>query len=220
MPYERKTTTKRTNITDPGMKKLRALAMVRERIMGNSPAEIAEKFQVSKKTVERTLTYAKRAGLIVEESDRILEDMVPLARGVLIQALQDGDVTVALEVYKGTGLFGAKGKTHGVNTDDDELLRHIERLRRQAAELEATTEGELVNGFGLPEGRLLDGGQPQLEAGSPVKGSEPADDEVRVDEISAVERVAVEEGAPEDGPTDGEAVNHLAYDARLGDRAA
>lgn len=135
---------------DPQIKKLRAIAMVRDKVMGFNKQELAEKYRVSETTVERTLTYARRANIIVEEMDNILQDMVPLARGVLIDALKDGDRSVALEVFKGTGLLGNKGKPSGANADDDELLRSMHEIRQRAQLLAETTEGQLLDSQ-LPE---------------------------------------------------------------------
>jgi hypothetical protein len=151
----------RTAIHDPELKKLRAVSMIRDRVLGLNNKQLAEKYHLSDKTVERTLSYAKRAGLIVTESDHILESMVPLARKVLIDALLDNDRGVALEIYKGTGLLGNKGKPSGGNSDDDELMRAMNELRARAQLLESTTEGELI--APRPQTRLL--GESAADAG-------------------------------------------------------
>ncbi len=193
----------RTAVFSPELKRLRAISMLRERVRGMTTTEIAESHRVSQKTVERTLTYARRAGIIVEESDKILEEMVPLARGVLIQALREGDVTVALKVYEGTGLLGNKGKPSGANSDDNELLKHMEALRQRAQELADTSEGELLD---APERLQL---PPQSEsAGSRAAGTLialAAEGEATADEAGVLptSRPAAQ-AAPKAGTTAGE----------------
>jgi hypothetical protein len=164
---------RRTHIRDPQLKKLRALKIAELRVLGKTIPQVAKAMGLAEKTVDRTLSWAKRAGVYTEEQDIILQEMVPLARNVLLQALREGDVSIALEVYKGTELFGrksgAKGGSQG-GGDEDELERWINSRRRQASDRENSVDGELLPAGGtqltvgerklLPAAGELDSGQP------------------------------------------------------------
>lgn len=198
----------RTAIHDPELRRLRAIQMMQARVAGNSVKKVAEMFQVSEDTVQRTLTYAKRAGILVERSDTILQRMVPLAETAIIEALKDRDVdpvtraNIALKIYEGVGLLGNKGKPSGALDGDNELSKAMQELRERA-ELEAsTTEGELVSG---PPQRLLPDavglatarpGEEDLQQ-PPALAENAPDDSVRLD--SAASAAPKAEGVPSNG---------------------
>ncbi len=133
-------------ILDPQMKRLRFLKMLDLKIRGHGNKEIAREFNLSLKTVERTLTWGKRADLITQEEDHILETLLPLARSAIKGALEAGDAKVALDIYKGTGIL-SKNKAKappGAADPQAELARHIAQKRAAAQLLEDTVDGELV----------------------------------------------------------------------------
>jgi hypothetical protein len=140
----------RTSIHDPELKRLRAMQMMDARAKGYSLKEVAEMFRVSDDTVVRTLTYAKRAGILVEAADNLLRTIQPLAETAIVDALKDRDVdpvakaNIALRLYEGVGLLGNKGKPSGTHSDDSELERAMKDLREKAKLIEETTEGELL----------------------------------------------------------------------------
>ena len=120
-------------------KTLRAKAMLKKRITENkSVAQIADEFNVSKRTVERALSFAQRAELLVAEEDQVLEMLVPKARQALITALNSDDIEVssrvALEIYKGAGVLRrGNGAVKSPAEVGDELSKYIERIRSQHA---------------------------------------------------------------------------------------
>lgn len=107
--------------------------MIALRIRGQSYKNIATEFNVSEDTVERTLNYAKRAGLVAQFEDQILEELVPAAIENFKTAMQNGDTQVALEVFKGTGLLlrpQERAKPAIADSDGDEDLEvYIRRIR-------------------------------------------------------------------------------------------
>jgi hypothetical protein len=176
LPKEGKT---RTAVHDPELKRLRAIAMMRARIAGNSINRVAEMFQVSDATVERVLSYAKRAGLLVEHGDTILQRMVPLAESAIIDVLKDKEVDkvekakIALKLYEGTGLLGNKGAPAGVNSGDSELASAMRELREKAKLQEQTIEGQILEDAAQ---RLLTAGVDDQVAGADQEDAgEPAE---------------------------------------------
>lgn len=151
----------RTAIFDPELKRLRAIRMMEARAAGHSIREVAEMFRVSDDTVQRTLTYARRAGILVEHSDTILQRMVPLAETAIIDALKSTEVDIlskaqlGMKLYEGVGLLGNKGKPSGALDGDNDLAKAMQELRQKAELYANTTEGELVSGS--PQRFLPDG---------------------------------------------------------------
>lgn len=118
--------------------------MMERKLKGNvSNAVIAKEFNVNPATVERTLSWAKRAGLIVNYEDKILQELMPLAHQALKKALEKGNVEVALELLKGMlPTFAKKTAGNGPTaTSGNELASYIDQLRSELGVI----EGELAN---------------------------------------------------------------------------
>lgn len=169
----------RTAIHDPELKRLRAIKMMEARVAGYSNTEVSRMFQVSVDTVERVLSYAKRANILAERSDAILQRLLPLSEDAIVEALKAKDVDpvaraqIALKVYEGTGLMGPKASKGEISGGDDELSRAMKELRAKAKELEDTSEGELVSG--LPQRLIADGTSPQAAGAVGENIQEPSD---------------------------------------------
>lgn len=148
-------------IVNPDEKRIRALMMLEQRIKhGKTLKEVAEDFNVSLNTVKRTLSWARKADLVVEAEDRILQELVPAAHQALLNALQgdNGKVaaTAAIEIFKGIlPTFAKKSKDSPNASSGEDLSRYIDRLRTgegllegqtlpalPAAEAETTPEGD------------------------------------------------------------------------------
>lgn len=189
-------------VQDPVLKRIRAMAILKDRINGMSLQEVADKYRVGLVTVQRTLSWAKRASLLVEVEDMVLQDFVPEAATVLLQTIRaktqppvkDGDpvapfvplptpeaVRVALEVWKGTGVLrkpGSKSPSNPVGDSGDDLAKHIQSLRARAALDEATHDGELLGTGESDSGRQLEAGAREplgLPAGEAPSGGPPVD---------------------------------------------
>lgn len=131
-------------IRDPGERRLRALKMVELRV-GKSASiqDIAEAFNVSTKTVERTLTWARKAGIIASAEDKALQELVPLAHEALKGALAKGDAEIALEIFKNLlPSFSKKNNAPGTQAGD-ELSSYLNNLR--GADGHFVVDGELVD---------------------------------------------------------------------------
>lgn len=149
------------SLKDPELRRLRALGMIDMRIRGKTIREVAEEFGVSDDTVTRTLSWAKKADLIVQAEDRILREIVPAAQAAILAVLQGTDDEVkaktALEIFKGTLPSFAKAKpstgatAHGPDSD---LSSYINALRNDLA-----VDGEVLGG----DAPALDGGDSPLQ---------------------------------------------------------
>lgn len=123
-----------------------------EKIEGRTNRQIAERFGVSEKTVERSLSWGNRAGIIADAEDHLLERLLPKVTRVLEAALNPvvdekgeivshGDVTVALKLYDKI----VKGRdSKEKSAQEDELTRFIDARRQRAAELQNTVEGQTL----------------------------------------------------------------------------
>lgn len=125
--------------------------MMALRIRGKGYRDIAAEFNVSEDTVERTLNYAKRAGLVAQFEDQILQELVPAAIESFKTAMQNGDTQVALEVFKGTGfLLRPQERAKPLVTDgdgDEDLEVYIRRIR-------GGTPGHSLSDTAVPAGAL------------------------------------------------------------------
>jgi hypothetical protein len=179
-------------IIDPDVRKLRFLAMVNSQVRGATKKEIAEEFRVSTRTVERTLSWGKRAGFIVEAEDHLLETLLPLAQTAIKAEIEreiaEGGAQTALKVWDKV-VKGRDAKKGGDNApgDDDELASIITSMRKQAALEERTVEGALVE----PTANLL-----LLPAGAAERANSNRDEHGRFK--------SSKETAPADGQIDSE----------------
>jgi hypothetical protein len=150
----------RSSLKDPDIRRLRALRMIEMRIKGHSHKEIAKEFNVAEDTVARTLTWAKKAELIVQAEDRIVRELIPAATEALRAVLAGDDDEVkaktALEIFKGTLPTFAKGKPNAgpVTSDNGNLSDYINKLRDNLL-----TDGEVL---GTSDNRRIEGVAPRL----------------------------------------------------------
>lgn len=150
-------------LIDKDFQRLRSLMILEHKVKNNSTyAELGKEFNVSEDTVRRSLTFAKRAGLIVKYEDRILEELVPAAIIAIRAALEDGDAQVALEIFKGTVPgFSKTPKTVATNDSSSDLSRYIEQMR---AELELGPESNSPRAI---EGEILSPDPPATTPDTP-----------------------------------------------------
>jgi len=122
-------------LKDPDLRRLRALRMIDMRIRGKTMKQVAEEFGVSENTVERTLSWAKKAELVVQAEDKILRELVPAAQKALLAVLagenDDVKAKAALEIFKGTlPSFAKKPTVTGASSGtDSDLSTYINTLR-------------------------------------------------------------------------------------------
>ena len=132
-------------------KRLRALAMLEARVkQSKTLKQIAAEFNVSENTVKRTLSWARKADLVVEAEDRILQELVPAAHNALIDVLKgDNDkakAAAAIAVFKGIlpSFEKAKAGRPSDANGGDELGKYIEKLRSGLGVVEGEIEGRDV----------------------------------------------------------------------------
>lgn len=163
------------HLRDPDLRRLRALKMIDLRIHGKTVKEVAEEMGVSEKTVIRTISWAKKAELVVKAEDKILAELVPAAHDAFKRALNAEDPEVAfkaaLEIFKGTLPSFAKrpqGATGASSGTNNELSSYIEQLR---------------SGL-IADGEVL-GSETSLPAGSPQRQITAGEAETSQDGLSA-----------------------------------
>lgn len=110
--------------------------------------EIAAKLNVDRETVERRMIWAKKANVLVQLEDQIMNDLVPAGMTALKTAMEDGDAETALELFKCLGILKdpRAQKSQQQLVEDDELTRAITEAKEKREQLEATLDGELVGG--------------------------------------------------------------------------
>jgi hypothetical protein len=126
-------------------KKLRALKMIEARVMqGKSVGQIAKDFNVHPDTVTRTLSWAKKADILGQYEDKIVNELIPLAHDAIKTALIDGDAKVAVEIFKGMRLLRTGAETPASKKADDDLAAYIAAKRDHAELQENTILAEIV----------------------------------------------------------------------------
>jgi hypothetical protein len=193
-------------IAQHGVRRLKAIAFLKEKMVNRSNEAIAKQYGVSAKTVAKTLSWAEKAQVFVEIEDALVRDLAPMAVEALKLALVEGDADVALEVLKGLNILK---KSHPVTAKDvkeqDDLVSYITQLRNKA-ELDAnTTEGTLLEArqplqlVGRPANDLIPGYSPEL------LGASASSDRIGVDASEQADGPAVDTRSVERAPSgDGE----------------
>lgn len=165
-----------------GLKRLQALQYMKDKVLdGLTHEEVAKRRGVSRNTVERTLSWAQKAGIFIELEDALIQHIAPLAMEAVIHALkEEKNATVALEVLKGLNLLK---RAHPITAkevkDHDDLATYITQIRERVALEQETTDGQLIDArepAGLiGTGALIPGYSPELlgasgEALGPIDG--------------------------------------------------
>jgi DNA-binding Lrp family transcriptional regulator len=138
-------------LNDKDAKRIRALKMLEYKINnGASNLEVADRFGLSVATVGRELSWARRAKLLVNYEDKILEELIPAAHSALKLALTDTDnpqeaAKVAIEIFKGTMPGFKKSKVAAGTAGESELATYIAQLRGEAGRNDAIVDGEVEN---------------------------------------------------------------------------
>lgn len=140
--------------------------MVEMRALKNaSYAQLAEAFQVSENTVRRVLTFAKKANLIAELEDDILQQLVPAAQAAITNGLKDGEHTqeaakLGLEILKLVTPKTASSKPTTVTaaSPEDDLSSYIARLRADSDVIEGAVEGATLPALSAAETAPLEEG--------------------------------------------------------------
>ena len=131
--------------------------MIDMRIRGKTLKEVALEYGVSVDTVERTLSWAKKAELVVQAEDKILNELVPAAHAALAAVLKGENDEVkartALEIFKGSlPSFSKRGQASPTGASNGtDLSSYIANLRGAAGELDGVVEGHVEPPGALPD---------------------------------------------------------------------
>lgn len=114
---------------------------------GSTNEDLAEEFGVSRRSVEKALSLAAKADLIVSFEDKLVKELLPLAHETAILALKgeapQGSGKIAMEILKGTQILRpSQPRSTQQAADDDELSKYIAKKRLKAREEELTIDGE------------------------------------------------------------------------------
>jgi hypothetical protein len=119
------------------------MKMVEGKVMKNmTNNDLAKEFNCSVDTVERTLTWAKRADIFATYEDKIVQELIPLAHSAIRDALADGNAKIAVEVFKGLNLLrtGPAAAGSPARAADDDLAAYIAAKRDKAQLIENTID--------------------------------------------------------------------------------
>lgn len=191
----------------PGMKRIRAFQILHKTMVeGKTKQQAADELGLNIRTVNNNMRWAEQANVFVEYEQRLYTELLPLAHRTLVEALQDGDAQVALEVMKGTNVLKKPGSTSAVaQVDEDNLYGEILKAK-QGGDVARTLTGEYghVKQLGPVTSRL----QAIVEAGVPIDvisvesqqrgvhgDSESPESEGEVGQNTAVAPVAADETA-------------------------
>jgi hypothetical protein len=137
-------------LRDPASRRLRALMMLECKIKGMTLPSIAKEFRVSEDTVKSTLSWARKAGLVAQQEDKILSELIPASHNAILDLLTSGEspveaAKISLEIFK--GMLPGFGKKNTVSpakvSDNDELAAYINQLRGGHPE-SGVLEGEVA----------------------------------------------------------------------------
>lgn len=145
------------------LRRLRALKMIEMRVLNKSVATIAKEFNVSEKTVTRTLSWAEKAGIVADAEDKILRELLPAAHKALKRALEDEENKqeagkLGFQLFQTTLGKPAKGDKVSKHDESDELAKHIAFLRGG----HGVADGEVITSEplgALPAAKTQDGHQ-------------------------------------------------------------
>lgn len=167
-----------TALRSDELRRLRGLMMLEHKIKhAATNADIAKEFNVHPETVRRTLSWMKRAGIIVDYEDKVLQELMPLAHEALKKALQKGNVDVALEIFKGMlPSFNKKVASGPSVSSGNELSAYIDQLRGELGVIDGElAESEPAKALQAATTRLLEEGTSELSGPNEPRTSDAAE---------------------------------------------
>lgn len=149
------------------------MKMIEGKVVHNmNNVELAREFKCSVDTVERTLTWAKRADIFSSYEDKIVQELIPLAHTAIRDALADGNAKIAIDVFKGLNLLRTGPAVAGSvqKSQDDDLAAYISSKRDRALLIENTID---VQPEEAPHVQLPTADSVRLEEGPPSRAADP-----------------------------------------------
>lgn len=116
---------------DPDQKKLRARALIQKIVYeGKSQKQAAAELGISHDTASRTLTWAKQANIFAEYSQRMWDELVPLAHNAIKMELEDGNADIGIKIFQGVHLLKKEGpKSKGAVQEEEDFYGELARIR-------------------------------------------------------------------------------------------
>ncbi len=156
----------KANVRQPALLDARAMAMVERRIHGRTLSQIAEEFNVSTDTVQRSLSRAEKMNLAERYEDYLMGRLANLALGAYEAALMENDTAVATKVLESIGLIKkpkeSKGK--GDEGDEDSWEAYFKVRKKRSGNENATAAPTVIEVGRTDAGRGTDSeGPPALD---------------------------------------------------------
>lgn len=128
---------------DQDQKKLRARALIQKIVYeGKTQKQAATELGISHDTAARTLAWAKTANIFAEYSQKLWDELIPLAHNAIRMGLEDGNADIAIKLYQGTHLLKKEGpKSKGALQEEDDFYGELARIR-QGDVIDVTDRGQ------------------------------------------------------------------------------
>lgn len=113
-------------------KKLRARALIQKIVYeGKTQKQAASELGISHDTAARTLSWAKQANIFAEYTQRMWDELVPLAHNAIKLQLEDGNGDIAIKIFQGVHLLKKEGpKSKGAMEAEDDFYGELARIRQ------------------------------------------------------------------------------------------
>lgn len=117
---------------DADQKKLRARALIQKIVYeGKTQKQAASELGISHDTAARTLSWAKQANIFAEYTQRMWDELVPLAHNAIKMELEDGNADIAIKIYQGTHILKKEGpKSKGAVQEEEDFYGELARIRQ------------------------------------------------------------------------------------------
>lgn len=117
---------------DQDQKKLRARALIQKIVYeGKTQKQAASELGISHDTAARTLAWAKTANIFHEYTQKLWDELIPLAHNAIKMGLEDGNADIAIKLYQGTHLLKKEGpKSKGAEQAEDDFYGELARIRQ------------------------------------------------------------------------------------------
>jgi hypothetical protein len=116
---------------DQDQKKLRARALIQKIVYeGKTQKQAATELGISHDTAARTLTWAKQANIYAEYSQRMWDELVPLAHNAIRMELEDGNADIGIKIFQGVHLLKKDGpQSKGAVQEEEDFYGELARIR-------------------------------------------------------------------------------------------
>ncbi len=146
------------------------MEMIRLKIAGFNMQEIAEQFRCSYNTVQRSIQYGEREGLVRQYENQIIADLVPAALKVYMKKLnEDEDPFVAKHIIDVVTKMGERFEMleQRNNEAEQSLAQYLDGLREQEDENVIDINSTAI------EAAIESRPAPQLNANNGAEPTEP-----------------------------------------------